>query len=203
MKNIVIVLFIFTTTQLFATLLDELSQSSSKVPFVSMEIAQEKTISFFDEVVKSKLLIAVTSDGKMRMQTVSPFEAVTIFDGSDIARFEKRSGQWLKLDTPSSFIARKIFDEIRNLFSGDVSNVNYEISQIQERLILVPKNSMVRKAVAKIEIETCMKNSIREISKIKILDSDGDITVLNIVRIYRKKISNDVFDTSKLKQWDF
>lgn len=203
MKKLIIIFLFLVSLQLQASIVADLSDVAKKTQCVAILVDQEKTISFFNEVVKSKLQIAVSNKGKMRMQTLTPFESISIFDGGGVTRFEKRAGNWLKLESPSSFVARKIFDEIRSLFSGDVSSSNYEISEHLHKVILVPKNQMVRKAVAKIEIETNLNNGVREISLIRITDTDNDITVLKITKISRAELNDAIFETDNMKEWNF
>ncbi len=202
MRFFAIVVFIFVATFVKADVLSELSEASRSNPEIVMEILQTKRMSFFDETIKSKMIVAVSNTGKMRMQTVEPFEAISIFDGNSFARFEKSNGRWHRLDGSSGFVAKRIFEEIRSLLSGNIAQSNYEISIKQNGSItLVPKSESVRKAVASIEIFTRVENGTRLVDKISILDTDGDKTVLEVLQIKRAKFASEIFDAEKLSDF--
>ena len=195
MKNLFAVLFLFFCVGLNASVLEELQTSAKKNPSSKIFITQQKTMSMFDEIIESKIVVFAEASGKMRMQTVSPFEAVSIFDSTKFVRFEKINGKWQKLDTPSSIVAKRIFDEIRNLLSGNISQSEYNIEQNNNTLVLVPKNKDVQKVVAKIEIFTTLKDNQRLVSSVKITDADADTTLLKFDKVIFATNKDDVFNT--------
>ncbi len=202
MRFFAIVVFSFLAMFAKADVLSELSDASRANPEIIMEILQTKQMSFFDETIKSKMIVAVSNTGKMRMQTLEPFEAVSIFDGNSFARFEKSNGSWQRLDGSSGLVAKRIFEEIRSLLSGNIAQANYDVSTKQNGSItLVPKSESVRKAVASIEIFTRVENGTRLVEKISILDADGDKTVLEILQIKRATFAPKIFDAEKLSDF--
>ncbi len=201
MRFLFLAVFLFCTSFVCADVLSELAQASRANPEVVMEISQTKRVSFFNETIKSKLLVVVSASGKMRMQTLEPFEAVSIFDGDVFARFEKIDGVWKRLDS-SGVVAKRIFEEIRGLFSGTVSRTAYDITNKSADVIaLAPKSSEVRKAVASIEIFTRLENGLRLVDKISILDADGDTTILQITNLRKATLGSEVFDVEKLSDF--
>ncbi len=202
MRFFAIVVFSFLAMFAKADVLSELSDASRANPEIIMEILQTKQMSFFDETIKSKMIVAVSNTAKMRMQTLEPFEAVSIFDGNSFARFEKSNGCWQRLDGSSGLVAKRIFEEIRSLLSGNIAQANYDVSTKQNgSIILVPKSESVRKAVASIEIFTRVENGTRLVEKISILDADGDKTVLEILQIKRATFAPKIFDAEKLSDF--
>ena len=160
-----------------------------------MDVVQTKNVSFFNETIQSSMTISVAASGKMRIHTHKPFEALSVFDGKDFARFEKSSGSWRKLEGSSGIVARRIFDEMRALLSGTVSGTSYDVSKKTENsLLLVPKSDFVRKVVRLIEITTRIENGFRIVEKISISDCDGDTTILDIKKITRGSFTPKTFD---------
>ena len=94
MKTFACAIILFACGALQASLLAELSAAAKAEPSCAMEILQEKRMSFFGETAVSKVRVAVSESGAMRMQTDSPFEALSVFDGSNFARFERDGGRW-------------------------------------------------------------------------------------------------------------
>ena len=62
----------------------------------------KKYVSFFDEPIEGKCLLASDASGRVRWQTLAPFVSAMIFDGADSAAFEFDNGKWKRVDMPSS-----------------------------------------------------------------------------------------------------
>lgn len=178
-------------------ILAELAKSAHSRGLAVMEISQTKTLSFFGETVKSKMIVAVSADGKMRMQTVAPFKAASVFDGSNFARYEKSDGRWRALDGASTYAAKRIFGEMLGVFSGGVSDSDYAIERGANRAVLTPKNPRVRSVVARIEICSRRLGAETLLRSVSIIDSDGDSTILNVEKYFDVKNADGLFDTSK------
>ncbi len=179
----------------FGSVADDLARASKKHPFTLMEAEQTKTVSFFDERLKSEVVIAVSLDGKMRMQTLSPFEAATVFDGNATARYEKTAGVWRRLESDGGALAKRVFEQIGRLFTAS-GGEDYEVSESGVVLTLVPKSAFVRAAVSKIEVGTSGAGENTAVDYIKITDSDSDVTELRVKKISHAQ-PDGIFDVSK------
>lgn len=200
MKFLIGIFFCFFALSVQASILEDLRVSAKQNCDSKISITQQKTISLFGETIESKIIVFTSVSGKMRMQTISPFEAVSIFDTKSFVRFEKKNNKWQKLESKSSMIAKRIFDEIKNLLLGNISSSDYNISEKSKTLVLVPKNSAVQKFVARIEIFTKVENAKRIVCSIKIIDADSDTTLLNFDKIESVKVPDNIFNTDTLTE---
>lgn len=192
--NIFLLCAVFAASA-FGSVAADLARASKKHPFTLLEAEQTKTVSFFDERLQSEIVIAVSSDGKMRMQTLSPFEAATVFDGKTTARYEKTSGVWRRLDSDGGALAKRVFEQIGGLFTASGGG-DYDVSENGAVLTLVPKSAFVRAAVSKIEVGTAGAGENTAVSFVKITDSDSDITELRVKKISHAQ-PDGIFDVSK------
>ena len=200
MKFLIGIFFCFFALSVQASILEDLRVSAKQNCDSKISITQQKTISLSGETIESKIIVFTSVSGKMRMQTISPFEAVSIFDTKSFVRFEKKNNKWQKLESKSSMIAKRIFDEIKNLLLGNISSSDYNISEKSKTLVLVPKNSAVQKFVARIEIFTKVENAKRIVCSIKIIDADSDTTLLNFDKIESVKVPDNIFNTDTLTE---
>lgn len=200
MKFLIGIFFCFFALCVQASILEDLRVSAKQNCDSKISITQQKTISLFGETIESKIIVFTSVSGKMRMQTISPFEAVSIFDTKSFVRFEKKNNKWQKLESKSSMIAKRIFDEIKNLLLGNISSSDYNISEKSKTLVLVPKNSAVQKFVARIEIFTKVEKAKRIVCSIKIIDADSDTTLLNFDKIESVKVPDNIFNTDTLTE---
>ena len=186
----------------WASVLGELAQAAKTGGATAMDIELEKKMAFFEEPAKSKMRVAVSDSGAMRMQTDSPFEAMSVFDGSRFARFEREGGQWRRLDSADSPVARGIFAQMFGLFTGSISGADYKIAESGDAAELVPQSAAVRKAVAKIRIFTRKAGGARVVEKIVIDDADGDSSVLKISNVRKIKPDGGFFDAASPSPWE-
>lgn len=190
----IFLLCVFTVSA-FGSVAADLARASKKHAFTLIEAEQTKTVSFFDERLQSEIVIAVSTGGKMRMQTLSPFEAATIFDGGTTARYEKTSGTWRRLDSDGGALAKRVFEQIGRLLTAS-GGEDYDVSENGAVLTLVPKNALVRAAISKIEIGTSGAGENTAVSSVKITDADSDTTELRVKKISHTQ-PDGIFDVSK------
>lgn len=190
----IFLLCVFTVSA-FGSVAADLARASKKHAFTLIEAEQTKTVSFFDERLQSEIVIAVSTGGKMRMQTLSPFEAATIFDGGTTARYEKTSGTWRRLDSDGGALAKRVFEQIGRLLTAS-GGEDYDVSENGAVLTLVPKNAFVRAAISKIEIGTSGAGENTAVSSVKITDADSDTTELRVKKISHTQ-PDGIFDVSK------
>lgn len=198
MKTAALILFSAAATLgASAAILDEIARAAANCAAVQMRVSQEKFSEFFDAPVKSQLEITVSFGGKIRIQTLQPFEAVSIFDGENFARYEKSGGKWRRLSDANPAMAKVVFAQMSKVFTGGVSDALYEIREDADTATLVPKNAQVRKFVSEIKILTGMKNGARTVKKITVSDPDGDTTAMGVVSQKLLDKQPDAFDTER------
>lgn len=147
----------------------------------------KKYVEFFDEPVAGEYLLAADSDGRVRWQTLSPYESLTLFDGKNAAAFERENGVWKRVNTPSGILA-DIMAALRGVVAGgEISGGVFDSSkQADGSVVLVPRDAVLRKFIEKIVVE--LKDGTREPKKVVIFDAGGDRTELAV----RKYISGGI-----------
>ena len=147
----------------------------------------KKYVEFFDEPVAGEYLLAADSDGRVRWQTLSPYESLTLFDGKNAAAFERENGVWKRINAPSGILA-DIMAALRGVVAGgEISGGVFDSSkQADGSVVLVPRDVALRKFIEKIVVE--LKDGTREPMKVVIFDAGGDRTELAV----RKYISGGI-----------
>lgn len=147
----------------------------------------KKYVEFFDEPVAGEYLLAADSDGRVRWQTLSPYESLTLFDGKNAAAFERENGVWKRVNTPSGILA-DIMAALRGVVAGgEISGGVFDSSKRADgSVVLVPRDAALRKFIEKIVVE--LKDGTREPKKVVIFDAGGDRTELAV----RKYISGGI-----------
>lgn len=147
----------------------------------------KKYVEFFDEPVTGEYLLAADSDGRVRWQTLSPYESLTLFDGKNAAAFERENGVWKRVNAPSGILA-DIMAALRGVVAGgEISGGVFGSSkQSDGSVVLVPRDAALRKFIEKIVVE--LKDGTREPMKVVIFDAGGDRTELAV----RKYISGGI-----------
>lgn len=147
----------------------------------------KKYVEFFDEPVAGEYLLAADSDGRVRWQTLSPYESLTLFDGKNAAAFERENGVWKRVNAPSGILA-DIMAALRGVVAGgEISGGVFDSSkQADGSVVLVPRDAALRKFIEKIVVE--LKDGTREPRKVVIFDTGGDRTELAV----RKYISGGI-----------
>ena len=82
-------------------------------------LKRKKYVSFFDEPIEGKCLLASDASGRVRWQTLAPFVSAMIFDGADSAAFEFDNGKWKRVDMPSSRAVSEIMAGLKGVLSGE------------------------------------------------------------------------------------
>lgn len=147
----------------------------------------KKYVEFFDEPVAGEYLLAADSDGRVRWQTLSPYESLTLFDGKNAAAFERENGVWKRVNAPSGILA-DIMAALRGVVAGgEISGGVFDSSKRADgSVVLVPRDAALRKFIEKIVVE--LKDGTREPKKVVIFDAGGDRTELAV----RKYISGGI-----------
>lgn len=138
----------------------------------------KKYVSFFDEPIEGKCLLASDASGKVRWQTLAPFVSAMIFDGADSAAFEFDNGKWKRVDMPSSRAVSEIMAGLKGVLSGEkVPDNLFSVSKKSgNEIVLTPKNPLMAKAIKSIKITG--KPPKPEI--VTIFDASGDRTEMRI-----------------------
>lgn len=195
------IFLIFSLSQVGAgEIAEKLREHSRKISSLSMKVEQTKTMSFLDEPVKGKALIVADSKGRVRWQSLSPYESILIFDGIKIFQFEKTSDGWKTLNTPFPEKTKEIVGEIQKLVLGDFSGALFEMKEVGGKILLTPKSPATAKFILKIEITPT--SDFKRVHIIEIFDADGDKTSIEIKEFSEDPQNlEDAFDASNFLKY--
>lgn len=177
-----VLLSTFSSSLFGGEIVKAMSSATKRSQVFAVLLSHEKHIKFFGEPIVGDALVVCGANEKMRFEILKPYRSVSIFDGTNFSQYEFEDGAWLKLGANAE-LAKAVNSEIRRMFSGDFSEAGklYSISESAGKVILVPKNSVAAKFVAKIEITPNKSRTYPE--KIEILTPDADKTILKISKV--------------------
>ena len=199
--NAAFIFILFSIASFGGGIAQKLAKAAGENSNIEIAFSQRKTMSLFDEVMESKMVFVTDSKGRMRWQVLEPYQSVTIFDGRQVHQFELEAGGWKKLDFTEAENFKKIFTEIRNIIGGKYSETAYDISEAEGKLVITPKDSNVRRVVAKITITP--RADFMGPEQIEILSGDGDKTVLTVERATANSANiDDAFDASDILKFN-
>lgn len=164
-------------TMLISLFLSEAFADGNLIIFES-----KKSIKFFDEPILSKCLLATDSSGKLRWQTLEPFESAMIYDGKNASAFECEDGVWRKISIPQDSLI-KVLRGLRSAISDetkiptDIFDYNKNSDGVIE---LTPKESHLKLAIKKIRLK--FKEDGKTPIFVEIIDSANDKTFLKTLR---------------------
>ena len=182
-------------------LLVRLEKKLGKVKSLYTTYTQEKHLTIFRDVVKSKGVLLFQNPDKIRFQIQSPFRSVMITNQKKVAKYEYLEGKWqkLKLGNPNLILAvtAQIATWHRGVFRMEKGI--YHISGLighQSTLVLTPKAKALRQRIKSINI-TLSKDE-KAIQKVVILEKGSDYTVIRFTKEKKNiTLSPQLFDTDR------
>lgn len=155
------------------------SAASREAGKVAVFMRQSKSIELLSETIEGDVLVCADINGRIRWQTFSPYESILIFDGKELSQYEKLSGGWKKLSAHSRESVKKIISEISKLVVGDYSS--YEVYKSGGKIFLTPKDGFAKKVLKSILLVP--SGDGKTVKSIEFTDSNGDKTVLTVLKI--------------------
>ena len=182
-------------------MLRKIETSMAKVQNVVASFQQEKHLSLFGDVVKTKGCILYSRPDKLRWEIVDPFRSILIVSGDEVAKFEFHKGKRRRLELGrSSDIILMVMRQIRGWFRGDFekSAKTYEVRVFASkpvRLELQPRDKAMRKNLKSIELR--FTKDLAAVERVTIHENGGDKTVMKFRRLKKAeaKITKAHFDT--------
>ena len=158
---------------------ESVSTASREAGKVAVFMRQSKSIELLSETIEGDVLVCADINGRIRWQTFSPYESILIFDGKELSQYEKLSGGWKKLSAHSRESVKKIISEISKLVVGDYSS--YEVYKSGGKIFLTPKDGFAKKVLKSILLVP--SGDGKTVKSIEFTDSNGDKTVLTVLKI--------------------
>lgn len=132
-------------------------------------IEQTKTYEMLGERLSSRAL-AVSDGQNVRWQVLSPYKSVLIINKNGVFQFEEKNGALCPIKNAAPEKTKQITRMILNMISGDFSE--FESKAENGKIWLTPKDELVKKFAAKIEITLGGKTPVKAV----VYEQDGDKT---------------------------
>jgi outer membrane lipoprotein-sorting protein len=181
------------------TLLTHIENRFGKIQSLITDFIQEKHLSIFTEVVKSRGVLMYQHPARIRFEFTEPFQSVFIVNDRSTATFEFVNKKWRKQNTGNARMTRMITEQILVWLQGRFREKDdvYDISAItngRTRLILTPKHKAFRKHIQSIELGLNVDNT--GLTDIILRESGNDYTLISFINERRNpEITKDAFAT--------
>ncbi len=154
-------------------------------------IEQTKTYAMLGETLSSKAL-AVSDGENVRWQVLSPYKSVLIINKNGVFQFEEKNGALCPIKNAAPEKTKQITRMVLNMISGDFSE--FESKTENGKIWLAPKDELVKKFAAKIEITLGGKAPVKAV----VYEPDGDKTeMLFSAKDIDKIAAKAAFDETK------
>ncbi|TET35841.1 MAG: outer membrane lipoprotein carrier protein LolA [Planctomycetota bacterium] len=162
-------------------LLDRLEKNLGNLSSLKVSFEQEKHLSIFTDVVKSKGVCVFKKPDKLRFEITEPFQSVVITSGKSVAKYEKMEDEWKKIKSAGAELILKVTGQIASWLQGRFRGKStlYAISAVQGKtatIVLTPKSKKFRKRISKIELGISADET--RITFVTIRESGGDYSTM-------------------------
>lgn len=154
-------------------------------------IEQTKTYAMLGEKLASKA-VAVSDGENVRWQVISPYKSILIINKNGVFQFEESNNTLRQIKNAAPEKTKQITKMILNMISGDFSE--FECKTENGKIWLTPKDELVKKFAAKIEITLKDKTPVKAV----VYEQDSDATeMLFSEKELGKNAANSAFDETK------
>lgn len=163
-----------------AELLAKIQASLGKVRAAYCEFEQERTLDLFDEPLKSGGVMVFEAPGRVRWETVRPYESMLVSDGETVAQYEKVDGRWRRLQLGFPGALRGFLEKVTAIQRGQVEGLarEYEVAAARRPggavLTLVPRAPEARRTIAAIEL--ALNGDLSAATGVVLREPNGDAT---------------------------
>jgi outer membrane lipoprotein carrier protein len=161
-------------------LLAKIQASLGTVRAAYCEFEQERTLDLFDEPLRSSGVMVFEAPGRVRWETVRPYESILVSDGSAVAQYEKVDGRWKRLQVAFPGALRGFLEKVTAIQRGQVEGLSreYEVTAARRPggavLTLVPRAPEARKTIAAIEL--ALREDLSAATGVTLKEPNGDAT---------------------------
>lgn len=178
-------------------LLPLLQKEFGKIKSLKSGFVQEKHLSLFSEVVRSKGLFYFQNPDMLRLEFTEPFKSSLVVNGGTVTKFEFLDGKWTKLNSGNKEAILMIIKNITSWLQGQFNNNNlYTVSAREDqvlRLYLTPNDQGFRDYVTGFELGINKKRN--GLSYIIIREPGEDYTKISFHdEIINSAIPGNMFD---------
>jgi outer membrane lipoprotein-sorting protein len=142
---------------------------------------QEKRLSLFSDVIRSRGVLLFSQPDLLRWETLEPFHSLLVANGNAIAKYEFRDGKRRKLRLGAEGVVRAVIKQMSMWHRGKFTDKAgmYDVSVYSggaHRVVLVPKDERMRGAIQSIEMRFSKDRA--RVDRVTINESGGDKTVI-------------------------
>jgi len=181
-------------------LLARLEKKLGSVRSLRADFMQEKHLSIFTDVVRSRGVLVFQRPDAVRFEMTEPFESAFIAAGKAVAKYERIDGRWQKMRSAQMTAARMVTEQIAGWLEGRFrdNTDRYAITATPATpptIVLTPRNRKFREFLARIEL--ALSPDETHFSSVTIHEPGGDFTRMLFQNPrHNLAIPPSVFDTT-------
>jgi len=169
--------------------LDHLEACLADVKTISMDFEQEKHLSVFSDVVKSKGICRFVRPDAVRFEITEPFGSVLIARQRSVAKYEKMSDGWHKLDIEGADMILTVTGQIAVWLEGKFRAQKdiYDIAATESdhlTIVLTPRSREMKKQIQSVELDLSEPQRDR-VTRVTIREAGGDYTQIDFLNEQR------------------
>lgn len=155
----------------------KLKEAQQKTNTVKSQFTQEKHLSFMEDKVVSKGLFYLKKQGKMKIEYMSPFSYVVVFNGDKL--YIKDGKKTTKIDTKTDKSFRQLNEVMTHSMNGEIDQIKgFESKYFQSKdyslVELTPNQAEMQKMFEKIKLY--LHPQSLQVAKLDLLEKSGDRT---------------------------
>lgn len=160
--------------------LEQITATMSQAHTVFTRFVQERHLALFAEPLRSEGFLCFQQPGRIRWETLVPYQSILVSDGAGVAQFEYADGHWKKLDLGLGGALQHIVSQIAGVMDGrfarDQRGYTAMVTNGVDELVvtLIPQNETIRKVMASIELH--LAANLTATRRIVLRETDGDYT---------------------------
>jgi len=160
--------------------LAQITATMSQAHTIFTHFVQERHLAMFNDPLKSEGILCFQEPGRLRWETLTPYQSILVSDGSGVAQFEWADGHWKKLDLGLGDALEHIVSQIAGVMDGrfarDPRGYTATVTNGVDEVVvtLIPQNETIRKVMASIELH--LAADLKATRRIVLRETDGDYT---------------------------
>ncbi len=182
-------------------ILQTITEKLNTVYNLKAEFKQSRHMEILIDPLVSEGCCYFEKPDKLRWELNKPYQSILIYNSNDVAKFDVKDGQTIKLNLGTEDLMREILKQIIFWMQGDFSKASeiYELKILKSdtfKLVLIPKSNELLRSIQSIEM--VFKNDLKNISTISIKESAENYIKIEFRHEQNNiNIDNKIFDTEK------
>lgn len=177
-------LIVFVSQTAFADeqLLEKIHRATSSIKSLSADFVSTKAVAFLEDPIVTKGHIYYSADQGIRWEVLEPYRMALVYNETGVTHFiSNQKKQWKKQEMDSDMVLVEIMKQLKTWLSGEafVMHDMYEIKITSSQpvtAIFIPKDTMMRKVLAKLEF--AFGEDLSVVETLKVIEDEGDTTTI-------------------------